>query len=100
MRPDGRPRALGGPFVAPSPSGSPAQRARRDQKQRICARITAGIGPSKMRCYARPRMPLDPKYRQLVAACDLEERLSAVPPSAKLRGLYFTNTEHVLEQNG
>jgi len=43
---------------------------------------------------------LNRRIRDLVAGTDLEERLSLVPPSAMLRGLYFRNTIAVLRSAG
>lgn len=43
-------------------------------------------------------MLMNPKARQLLAHCDLEERLRSVPASAQLRGLYFKNTIAVLKK--
>jgi uncharacterized protein (TIGR02265 family) len=45
-------------------------------------------------------MLLAPDIRALVEETDLEERLPKVPPSARLRGLYFKNTEAVLQRAG
>jgi uncharacterized protein (TIGR02265 family) len=45
----------------------------------------------------------DPRSRALAwvgGYCDLEQRLAEMPPSARIRGLYFTNVLRVLRQAG
>ncbi|MCH2107805.1 MAG: DUF2378 family protein [Polyangiaceae bacterium] len=45
-------------------------------------------------------MPINSSVRDLVASCDLEERIALVPASAMLRGLYFKNTLNILRRAG
>lgn len=48
-------------------------------------------------------MPTDPRARAVAwigGFCDLEQRLADVPPSARLRGLYFGSVLRVLQRAG
>ena len=48
-------------------------------------------------------MPRDPRTRAVEwigGYCDIEQRLAEVPPSARVRGLYFGNVLRVLRQLG
>jgi uncharacterized protein (TIGR02265 family) len=38
--------------------------------------------------------------REVYAHCDAAERLGLIPPSARTRGLFFRNIEHVVEREG
>ncbi len=38
--------------------------------------------------------------REVFAHCDLEDRLAVLPPSARMRGLFFRNIESVVAQSG
>lgn len=46
------------------------------------------------------RMGLPPEIREFLANTDIEQRLPQVPPSARLRGLYFRSIESTLEAQG
>jgi uncharacterized protein (TIGR02265 family) len=45
-------------------------------------------------------MGMGSRVKELVQYCDLEERLMSIPPSAKVRGLFLTNTSVVLKDAG